>query len=202
MKFSDLDLSKSYTYADYIKWKFDEVVELIRGRVFQMSAPLSTHQQISGNIFFIFKNYLRGKNCLVFDAPFDVRLTKPKSQRKSDKDIQTVVQPDVCIVCDIAKIDRRGCVGSPDLIVEILSKGTAEKDVKDKFEIYEESGVLEYWIVSVEDCLVSVFRLDKNGRYQADHRPYVKGDIIRVGIFTDFEIPVEEIFEGLLEFKN
>ena len=149
----------------------------------------------------IFKQYLRGKNCRVFSAPFDVRLTKPKSQRKTDNDIETVVQPDVCVICDISKIDRRGCLGSPDLIVEILSKGTAEKDIKDKFEVYEESGVQEYWIVSVEDCVVSVFRLDKSGRYQADHRPYVKGDFIRVGIFTDLDISVEDVFEGLLDFK-
>jgi Uma2 family endonuclease len=202
MKFSDLDLSKSYTYADYVKWTFDEVVELIKGRIIPMAAPLSNHQKTSGNLFRIFGNYLRRKPCHVYSAPFDVRLPKPMSQRKSDKDIETVVQPDISIICDVSKIDRRGCVGAPDLIVEILSKSTAEKDVKDKFEVYEEAGVKEYWIASVEDCTVSVFRLDAQGIYKADHRPYVKGDFIKVGIFEDYSVDVEEIFEGLLDFKN
>ena len=149
MKFSDLDITKTYSYADYVKWTFDEVVEIIKGCVFRMAAPLYNHQQTSANVQNIFKNYLRGKNCRALSAPFDVRLTKPQAQRKNDADIFTVVQPDICVICDISKIDRRGCVGAPDLIVEILSKGTVERDVKDKFEIYEESGVLEYWIASL-----------------------------------------------------
>jgi Uma2 family endonuclease len=201
MKLSDLDLNKSYTYADYVKWTFDEVVELIKGRIIPMPTPLSNHQQTSSNLHAIFKNFLKKKTCRVYHAPFDVRLPKPISKRKTDKDIETVVQPDISVICDISKIDRRGCIGAPDLIVEILSKSTAEKDVKDKFEVYEEAGVLEYWIASVEDCTVSVFRLDSNGIYRADHRPYVKGDFIKVGIFEDFSVDVEEIFEGLIDFK-
>jgi Uma2 family endonuclease len=202
MEFKDLDLTKQYTYADYVKWTFEEAVELIKGRVFRMAAPLSNHQQTSGNLHVLFKVFLKNKDCRVFHAPFDVRLPKPLSQRKSDKDIETVIQPDICVVCDTAKIDRRGCIGAPDLIVEILSKGTAGKDVKDKFELYEESGVLEYWIASVEDETVLVYRLDKNNRYQADHRPYVQGDNIRVGIFDDFVVAVEDIFEGIIDFKK
>ena len=200
MKFTDLDLNKTYTYADYVKWTFDEVVEIIKGRVMPMAAPLSNHQKTSGNLFRLFSNYLHRKSCSVYHAPFDVRLPKPLSHRKTDNDIETVIQPDISIICDLSKIDRRGCVGAPDLIVEILSKGTEKKDVKDKFEVYEEAGVKEYWIASVEDCTVSVFRLDKHGVYKADHRPYVKGDFIRVGIFDDFNVDVEEIFEGLLDF--
>lgn len=202
MKLSDLDLSKSYTYADYVKWTFQEVVELIKGRIIPMAAPLSNHQQTSSNLHATFKVFLRKQNCRVYHAPFDVRLPKPLSHRKSDEDIETVVQPDISIICDISKIDRRGCVGAPDLIVEILSKSTAAKDVKDKFEVYEEAGVKEYWLASVEDCTVSVFRLDSQGIYKADHRPYVKGDFIKVGIFENFSVEVEEIFEGLLDFKN
>ena len=202
MKLSDLDFNKTYTYADYVKWTFTDVVELIKGHIMPMAAPLSNHQQTSSNLHSIFKNYLRFKSCRVFHAPFDVRLPKPLSHRKGDDDIDTVVQPDITVICDISQIDRRGCVGAPDLIVEILSKGTAGKDVKDKFEVYEEAGVKEYWIASVEDCTVSVFRLDDNGVYKADHRPYTNGDFIKVGIFEDFNIEVEEIFEGLLDFKN
>lgn len=202
MEFKDLDLTKNYTYADYVKWSFEEAVELIKGRVFRMAAPLSNHQQTSSNLHVLFKVFLKKKNCRVYHAPFDVRLPKPLSLRKSDTDIETVVQPDICIVCDISKIDRRGCVGAPDLIIEILSKGTAAKDVKDKFELYEESGVREYWIASIEDETVLVYRLDNNNNYIGDHRPYVQGDNIKVGIFDDFNVAVEDIFEGLIDFKK
>ncbi len=199
MEFKDLDLTKEYTYADYLKWTFEERVELIKGRVFGLSESLTNHQYTSGNLYCVFANYTYKKPYHVFSAPFDVRLPKPLHLRKSDKDITTVVQPDICIVCDTAKIDRRGCVGPPDLIVEILSKGTADKDVKDKFELYEETGVLEYWIASIEDETVLVYRL-KDSQYQADRRPYTKGDTIRVGIFDDLTISVDDIFEGLIDF--
>jgi Uma2 family endonuclease len=199
MEFKDLDLTKQYTYADYVKWTFSEAVELIKGRVFKMAAPLSNHQKTSGNLHRLFANYLYKKPCEVYCAPFDVRLPKPLSQRKTDKDIVSVIQPDISVVCDTSKIDRRGCVGAPDLIVEILSKGTASKDVKDKFELYEEAGVQEYWIASVEDETVLVYRL-KDGKYQADHRPYVKGDAVKVGIFEDFSVDVADVFEGLIDF--
>lgn len=202
MKLSELNLDKKYTYADYVKWTFEEAVELIKGRIFKMAAPLSNHQDSSLNLATVLKNYVKGKSCKVYAAPFDVRLPKPISQRKTDKDIETVVQPDICIVCDLSKIDRRGCLGAPDLIVEILSKGTASKDVKDKFEVYEESGVREYWIVSLTERLVNVFRLNEQGKYVPDNRPYVPSDTIRVGIFSDFSILVDDIFEGLLDFDD
>jgi Uma2 family endonuclease len=202
MKISELNLDKKYTYADYVKWTFDDAVELIKGRIFKMAAPLSNHQDSSLNLATVLKNYLKGKPCKVYTAPFDVRLPKPLSHRKSDKDIETVVQPDICVVCDLSKIDRRGCIGAPDLIIEILSKGTATKDVKDKFEVYEESGVKEYWIVSLTERLVNVFRLNEEGKYVPDHRPYVPSDTIRVGIFSDFSIVVDDIFEGLLDFED
>jgi Uma2 family endonuclease len=202
MKLSELNLDKKYTYADYVKWTFDEAVELIKGRIFKMAAPLSNHQDSSTNLNYLFKGHLKGKPCKVYAAPFDVRLPKPIPQRKTDKDIETVVQPDICVVCDLSKIDRRGCVGAPDLIVEILSKGTASKDVKDKFEVYEESGVKEYWIVSLTERLVNVFRLNEQGKYVPDNRPYVPTDTIRVGIFSDFSILVDDIFEGLLDFED
>ena len=202
MKISELNLDKKYTYADYVKWTFDDAVELIKGRIFKMAAPLSNHQDSSTNLNYLFKGHLKGKPCKVYAAPFDVRLPKPLSHRKSDKDIETVVQPDICVVCDLSKIDRRGCVGAPDLIIEILSKGTATKDVKDKFEVYEESGVKEYWIVSLTERLVNVFRLNEEGKYVPDHRPYVPSDTIRVGIFSDFSIVVDDIFEGLLDFED
>ena len=198
----NIDVNKKYTYADYLKWTFEETVELIRGRIFPMSAPLSNHQDSTGNLFNIFKTYLKGQTCKVYTAPFDVRLPKPLSRRLSDQDIETVVQPDISVICDLKKIDRRGCLGAPDLIVEVLSRSTASKDIKDKFDVYEEAGVREYWTVGVEDRTVNVFRLDSKGKYCPDQRPYVAGDAIRVGIFSDFHVAVDDIFEGLLEFNN
>jgi Uma2 family endonuclease len=202
MKLSDLNLDQKYTYADYVKWTFDETVELIRGYIVKMPAPLTNHQTSSTNFTYLFKSHLKGSRCQVFAAPFDVRLPKPLSQRKSDTDIETVVQPDICIVCDLSKIDRRGCVGAPDLIVEILSKGTVKTDVKDKYEVYEESGVKEYWLVSIPERVVNVFRLNEQGKYIPDMRPYISTESIRVGIFNDFSILVDDIFEGLMDFDN
>jgi len=121
MQFSDLDSTKTYTYADYLKWTFDERVELIDSKIFDLeSSPGTLHQLLSGYISCSLGNFLQGKSTEVFAAPFDVRL--PKSSI-DDKDVFTVVQPDICVICDPNKIDERGCVGAPDIVVEILIKG-------------------------------------------------------------------------------
>src|ERR1043165_4638652 len=113
-KVEEPDLSGTYSYADYLKWTWDEMAELIRGKIYKMSpAPGSRHQIVSGNLFGMIWGFLRGKNCQVFDAPFDVRLPM-NSKKRSDAQITTVVQPDVCVVCDLSKIDERGCIGAPD----------------------------------------------------------------------------------------
>ena len=153
-KLSQLDLSKSYSYADYLTWKFQERLELIKGKIFKMSpAPRRIHQEISRDLLTEMNFFLKGGKCNVFSAPFDVRL--PKSN--AEDEIYTVVQPDICVVCDPSKLDDAGCVGAPDLIVEILSESTAKKDKTNKFELYQECGVKEYWIVSPTDqyiCLL------------------------------------------------
>ena len=130
-----LDVNKMYTYADYLTWHVQEQLELIKGRLFKMSpAPLRYHQELSGALYRELSVYLQRKSCKVFHAPFDVRL--PTSQEKqNDTQIDTVVQPDIVVVCDTSKLDRRGCVGAPDLIIEILSPSTAAKDVKEKFHL-------------------------------------------------------------------
>ncbi len=144
---ADLDLNGTYSYADYLQWRFDETVELIKGKIFKMSpAPNVKHQRISWNLTHIFSNYFWKKPCSAFAAPFDVRLYDPKKSSKNNKDIFTVVQPDICIICDEEKIDDLGCIGAPDLIIEILSKGNSNKEMKNKYELYEENGVKEYWI--------------------------------------------------------
>jgi Uma2 family endonuclease len=109
MQLSDLDLSKTYTYADYLKWTFDERLELIKGKIFKMSpAPGSDHQSISGEVFGELRNHLKGKPCKVYAAPFDVRLTRRSAD---DKDIVTVVQPDICVICDRKKLTVRAVSG-------------------------------------------------------------------------------------------
>jgi Uma2 family endonuclease len=132
------------------------MVELINGKIFKMSpAPSSSHQSISVNFTVEIGGFLKHKKCKVFIAPFDVRLSK----FKEDKLIDSVVQPDLCIICDPTKIDEKGCNGAPDMIVEILSPSTAQRDLDLKFKLYEENAVLEYWIVQPNDQTVSVFDL-------------------------------------------
>lgn len=164
MKVEEPDPSQSYTYADYLKWKFEEHLELIRGKIFKMSpAPAPVHQEICSNLNRIFSNYLLKKKCKVYPAPFDVRLPGKRSYK--DSDIKSVVQPDLCIICDLSKIDDRGCLGAPDLVVEVLSPGNTRKEVKLKFELYEEAGVKEYWIVYPIEHSVAVFVLNDQGKY-------------------------------------
>lgn len=191
---SVLDVNKMYSYADYLTWQVRERLELIKGHLFKMSpAPMRYHQELSGALHREFSAYLKKKPCKVFHAPFDVRLPKTQNDQRDDQ-IYTVVQPDLVVVCDRAKLDRKGCLGAPDLIVEILSPSTAAKDVKDKFALYEEAGVREYWIVHPEEAIIEVFRRDPTGKYQLE-RIYTREDCISVGIFDDFSIDLRDIFE-------
>ena len=185
-----LSPDKTYTYADYLTWQFDTMVELIRGKIVKMSpAPSDRHQVLSGNLHFEIAKFLKKQPCKVFSAPYDVRLTR----NLNDQEITTVVQPDICIICDPSKRDERGCNGAPDLIIEILSPVTAKKDVRDKFELYEEAGVLEYWIVDPLENLLDVFIL-KNYKYQLVKK-YVCDDLVPVNILPELVIDLAEIFE-------
>ena len=163
-QFSQLDLSKSYTYADYLTWKFDEFVELIKGRLLKpMAAPTPLHQQYSTNLILAIGPFLKGKPCRVYAAPFEVRLAAGGAN--GDEQIRTVVQPDISVVCDLSKIDRRGCLGAPDWIIEIVSPGNTAHDTRTKFNLYEENGVREYWIAYPREQNIEAYVLE-NGRYQ------------------------------------
>ncbi len=165
MHLSDLDLSKTYTYADYLQWKFEERIELIKGKIFKMSpAPSSYHQEIAAEITRVFANHLKGKMCKVYPAPFDVRLTKKSLM---NEDVITVVQPDICVVCDRRKIDKAGCIGAPDIVVEILSPGNNKTELQNKYDVYEENGVQEYWIVSPQQKTFLKYVLNQEGIYVA-----------------------------------
>lgn len=187
---NDLDPNGIYTYADYLTWRFDEYVELFRGKLKRMSpAPKRKHQDVAGNIFNELKNFLRRKPCKVYHAPFDVRLPK-----KDSTEIFTVIQPDVCIICDPQKLDEAGCLGAPDTIIEVLSKGNVDRDINEKFALYEENGVPEYWIVSPGERTVTCYLLNAEGQYKLAGE-YADPGSVPVASLPDYTIKWEDIFE-------
>ncbi len=149
---------QSFTYGDYRLWSEDERWELIDGEAFAMSpAPTRTHQTILGEIFRQVANFLEGKPCQVFIAPFDVRL--PESN-ETDDEVETVVQPDLVVVCDASKLDEKGCRGAPDWVVEVLSPSTASKDHVRKKLLYQHHGIREYWLVHPTDHILTRYLLE------------------------------------------
>jgi Uma2 family endonuclease len=189
---SQLDLSKQYSYADYLTWNFKERVELIKGLIYKMSpAPSPVHQLISGNLHADIHAFLRKSDCNVFAAPFDVRLT---NKRKSTEDnvIINVVQPDLCVICDPSKIDKRGCLGAPNLVIEIVSKGNTRLELEQKFKLYEENAVQEYWIVQPGDQTVSVFDLVQD-KYTL-RQIYSNDSKIDVAVLPGLVLDMKDVF--------
>lgn len=193
---NQLDLNGTYSYADYLKWRLDVAVELIKGKVYKMSpAPSLKHQQVSRQLCIPLFEYFKSKKCQVFNAPFDVRLYDKKKSNRANRDIFTVVQPDICVICDESKLDERGCLGSPDLIIEILSPGNNQKELKKKFELYQESGVKEYWLVYPYEESITQFFLDEDSeKYQLVSVYGCEDDIIPV-LFQDLVIDLDDVFE-------
>ena len=193
MEVLNLDLNKRYTYADYLTWMDEVRRELYNGFIRMMSpSPSRKHQRISTKLTRIWDTYLDNKECEIYHAPSDVRL--PNNKDKDDKIIYTVVQPDIYVVCDLLKLDDRGCLGAPDLIIEIVSSKYSKRDVKEKFEIYQQHGVREYWIINPNEEYVSVFVLDKEGKFQLIGM-YAGDDKIPVNIFNgDFAVDLTEVF--------
>ena len=184
------DFEREYTYSDYLKFQFEEMVELIRGKIHRMSpAPKVVHQVISGELEFIIASHLKGKKCKMFHAPIDVVL--PIASKKRNK-ATTVVQPDIMVICNTFIIEDKAIFGVPNWIIEILSPGTAPKDRGVKYDVYEEAGVGEYWIVSPEYETVEVFLLE-NGKYS---KKYVLDKNEKVNSFTlpELEIDLKEVF--------
>jgi Uma2 family endonuclease len=186
--FSDLDLTKEYTYADYMLWQFSERVELIKGYIKKMSpAPNRRHQTISQRLNHKIYSFFELHPCAVFVAPFDVMLPIPSKKKNT-----TVVQPDICVVCDQNKLTDQGCDGAPDLIVEILSPKNSKHDLDTKFNLYQEAGVEEYWIVEPKEQMVLVYSL-QNSVYIGS-KPFTEGEIIVSKVFPDMKIAVEDVF--------
>ncbi len=188
-----LDPNGIYTYADYLTWKFEETVELIKGKIYRMAAPIRYHQGVSRQLNGKFFNYFDDKACKFYAAPFDVRLYNRQKSERANKNIYSVIQPDVCVVCDLTKLDRNGCLGAPDLMVEILSPGNSKKEMRTKYALYEESGVREYWIVSPEHEYIAQHILQANGKY-APPQYFFKDDAMPCAIFPDLILELEKVF--------
>lgn len=179
-----------YTYADYLKFEFEEMVELIRGKIFRMSpAPKASHQSVSVSLSSMIWTYLKGKTCRVYEAPFDVIL--PVSNKKREK-ATTVVQPDICVICNPEIVEEAGCFGVPDWIIEILSPHTSKKDLQLKYDVYEEAGVKEYWIVMPQEKLIEVFILE-NSKYKRV-KTYAQDDEVPSNTLPALSLKLEDVF--------
>ena len=178
-----------YTYAEYLLWKFEERVELLKGKLFKMSAPSINHQRISGRLFVKMYSYLEGKRCEAFSAPFDVVLKNPNGEDN------TVLQPDLCVVCDPEKLaDGKRCYGAPDWVLEIVSPSNVEKELSKKMHIYEEAGVVEYWVLRPEEKELDIFVLQDNGYIGL--KPRFAGEVVSPQKFPDLQINLSEIFSS------
>lgn len=193
---NQLDFSKVYSYADYLTWQFKDRLELLRGRITLMSpAPSSNHQRISGNLFLAIGKYLESRPCALFSASCDVRLSQGKDL-ESDETIYTVVQPDLCDIGDLRKIDERGCLGAPDLVIEIASPGNSKREMDDKFSLYEEAGVEEYWIVLPAQNSVLIYTRNESNQF-IGKKPVTLGENLETELFPGLEIDLSLVFKPL-----
>ncbi|RKD14432.1 restriction endonuclease [Pelobium manganitolerans] len=189
---NELDESLTYSYANYLNWLFDERLELIKGKIFKMSpAPSRYHQKILSNLFREVGNFLYKQPCEVYVAPFDVRFP---TGSKTDSEIFTVLQPDLCVICDKTKLDDRGCLGAPDLVVEILSPGNNKKELLLKYQLYEEFGVKEYWVVSPSEQTLLIYSLDEDGKYRAS-KLLTLSEKAESKVLRGFKLDVDLLFE-------
>lgn len=189
---SQLDWNGSYTYSDYLTWRFEETVELIKGKLMKMAAPSRRHQQVSWRLSGVFFNVFRQSQCEVYAAPFDVRLLDNQKSLATQQMIYSVVQPDLCVICDPSKLDDKGCEGAPDLIIEILSAGNSKKEMRIKKNLYEENGVREYWVIDPEhETLIQYVLIDKTF---ASPQIFVSDDKIQSAIFPNLHFILAEIF--------
>lgn len=191
---SQLDLNATYSYADYLTWRLEESVELIKGKIMAMSpAPNVKHQRISLSLALSVGNYFKGRSCQLFAAPFDVKLYDSRKSKLSDSDVFSVVQPDLCVICDKDKLTQQGCDGAPDWIIEILSPGNSQREVRLKHSLYQENGVTEYWMVHPYEQTVLQFVLDDAGKYQL-HALYPGNEIATPYLFPELQIDLTDVF--------
>ena len=179
-----------YTFADVLTWDEDERIEIINGEAFMMAPPSSVHQEIVAELTRQFGNYLEGKRCKVYPAPFGVRLFEREGDRPED--VNTMVEPDISVVCDRSKIDKHGCKGAPDMIIEILSPSTRRHDRLVKLNLYQQAGVREYWIVDPDNQSVLVFTL--GGHVLEIREDYGREDVAKVNVLEGCFIELSKVF--------
>ncbi len=173
---------RHYTYADYLEWPEEERFELIDGVAYAMApAPTRTHQLVTGELYRQLANALKGGPCQVFVAPFDVRL--PHGD-EADAQVDTVLQPDVLVVCDAARVDERGVRGAPDWVAEVLSPATAARDQTVKLAAYECAGVPEVWLLHPTDRVLSIYRLQASGGFGRAQILEMRGQVA-IGVLPD-----------------
>ena len=178
-----------YSFADALTWGENERIEIIGGEAFLMAPPLRVHQEILMALSRQIANYLEGKRCRVYPAPFAVRLFEEEGD--APEDVDTLLEPDITVVCDPGKLDKYGCRGAPDMVVEILSPSTRRHDRVIKYRLYQRAGVREYWIVDPDSKTVQVFRLE-DGRYDAPD-VYTSGSV-PTALWDDFSVDLARVF--------
>lgn len=187
-----LPMSKDhYTFADCLTWDEGDRIEIIGGEPIMMSPPSTAHQLISGELYRQLANYLDGKKCKVISALFAVRLFEKAGD--SPDDVDTMVEPDISVVCDPSRLDKNGYRGAPDMVVEILSPSTRRHDRLVKLGLYQQAGVREYWIVDPENQSVQVFLLGGKGALQL-HEDYGKDGIAKVNVLDGCFIELSKVF--------
>lgn len=192
MRFPLRKADRLYTYGDYRSWPDDERWELIDGVAWNMSpAPSRKHQSISTGLLVQIANFLQDKDCEIYHAPFDVML--PDQADQPEDQIVTVVQPDISVICDSAKLTDKGCTGAPDFLIEILSPYTAKKDIDIKFHLYERHGVREYWLVDPGNRYVHAYVLSADGAYPEEPKVYLPEDKIESAVLPGLVVDVGRI---------
>ena len=179
-----------YTFADVLAWDEKERIEIINGKAVLMALPPVEHQRVSREIFRQLANFLEGKKCEVFAAPFGVRLFEKDGA--APEEVDTMVEPDISVVCDKNKLDKHGCKGAPDLVIEILSPSTQRHDRLVKLKLYQRAGVREYWIVDPANKAVQVFLQDSGGLQP--HEVYSRGDAAKVNVLEGCFIELVKVF--------
>lgn len=180
-----------FTFADILTWSEEERIEIINGEAFMMAPPSRIHQEVSGELFRQLANFLEGKKCRVYPAPFGVRLFEQEGA--NPEDVDTVVEPDISVVCDRSKLDDHGCKGAPDMLIEVVSPSSLRHDRLIKLNLYQRAGVREYWIADPVGNSVQVFLLDNDGSLRI-HEVYGPADIAKVNVLEGCFIELSKVF--------
>lgn len=188
---NQLDFDKEYTYADYLTWKFKERVELIKGKIFKMSsAPNRRYQEIADNLYFELRKQSQKSNYFIFRAPFNVVLSKDE--------YSSIVQPDLGLIFDGQKLTDQVYTGTPNLVIEMLTLENSKRKLQDKFFLYQENGITEYWIVWPSTQSIIVYHLNPAGKYIGS-KYFVEEEIVKSQVLKDSKVTAGDVFGNRVE---